>query len=88
MVRIAVEVADGTAHYEVVVQAESIRRALEIAEGLGLGSDIKVKFPIDPETFFVKDPAAKAGLATSFLPFVIGSSPGTLIGDRAHAMAG
>jgi hypothetical protein len=87
MVRIAVEVADGTAHYEVAVQADSIRRALEIAEELGLGSDIKVRFPIDPETFFVKDPAAKAGLATSFLPSAIGS-PGTLIGDRAHAMAG
>ena len=62
MVRIAVEVADGAARYEVAVQAESIGCALKIAEGLGLGSDIKVKFPLDPETFFVKDPVAKAGL--------------------------
>ncbi len=30
MVRIAVEVADGTTYYEVAVQAESIRRALKI----------------------------------------------------------
>ncbi len=62
MVRITVEASNGAARYRVAVQAESIRRALEIAEGLNPGSDFRVTFPIDPETFFVKDPTAKAGL--------------------------
>ena len=62
MVRITIEASNGAARYRVAVQAESIQRALEIVEGLNPGSDFRVTFPIDPETFFVKDPAAKAGL--------------------------
>ncbi len=62
MVRITVEASNGVARYRVAVQAESIRRALEIVQGLNPGSGLRVTFPIDPETFFVKDSAAKAGL--------------------------
>jgi hypothetical protein len=61
MVRITVEVGAGATRYRVAVQAESIRRALKIAEGLNPDNDFKVMFPIDPETFFVRDPAATAG---------------------------
>ena len=61
VVRITVEVGNGAARYRVAVQAESIRRVLEIVEGLYPGGDFRVKFPIDPQTFFVKDPAAAAG---------------------------
>jgi hypothetical protein len=43
------------------VQAESIRRALEIMEGMNPGKEIKVMFPIDPESFFVDEPGAVAG---------------------------
>ncbi len=57
MVRVTVEVGNGATRYRVAVQAESIRRALEIVEGLSPRSDFRVTFPIDPETFFVKDPA-------------------------------
>jgi hypothetical protein len=61
MVRITVEVGAGATRHRVAVQAESIRRALKIAEGLSPDGDFKVMFPIDPETFFVRDPAAAAG---------------------------
>lgn len=61
MVRITVEVGAGATRHRVAVQAESIRRALKIAEGLNPDGDFKVMFPIDPETFFVRDPAATAG---------------------------
>ncbi len=61
MVRITVEVGHGAARYRVAVQAESIRHALKIVEGLNPGSDLRVKFPIDPEAFFVKDSAATVG---------------------------
>ena len=61
MVRATVEVSDGAARYGVAVQAESIGQAVEIVEKLNPGSGFRVKFPIDPETFFVKDRAATAG---------------------------
>ncbi len=61
MVRITVEVGRGAVRYRVAVQAESIRRALEIAEGVNPGREIKVMFPIDPESFFVEESAAVAG---------------------------
>ena len=61
MVRITVEVGRGAIRYRVAVQAESIRRALEIVEGMNPGREIKVTFPIDPENFFVEGSAAVVG---------------------------
>jgi hypothetical protein len=61
MVRISVEVSSGAARFRVMVQAESIERALEIAKRHNLGKECRVTFPLDPEAFFVKDPVAKAG---------------------------
>ncbi len=59
MVRIAVEVGDGAARSRVMVQAESIERALEIARRHNPDRECRVTFPLDPETFFVDDPVAK-----------------------------
>jgi hypothetical protein len=61
MVRITIEVGNGATRYKVAVQAESIQRALEIAEGLNPDSDFRVTVPIDPEAFFAEDHAATAG---------------------------
>jgi hypothetical protein len=61
VVRITVEVGGGAIRYRVAVQAESIRRALEIVEGVNPGREIKVTFPINPESFFVEEPTAVAG---------------------------
>lgn len=58
MVRIAVKVGRGAVRYGVAVQAESVGRALEIVEGLNPGDDFRVTCPIDPEAFYVRDPAA------------------------------
>ena len=61
MVRVTVEVGRGAIRYRVAVQAESIRRALEIVEGMNPGRELKVAFPIEPESFFVEEPAAVDG---------------------------
>ena len=61
MVRITVQVSSGAIRYRVAVQAENIRRALDIAEGLNPGRELRVTFPIDPETFFVENSAAAVG---------------------------
>ncbi len=62
MVRISVEVSSGAARFRVSVQAQSIERALEIVQRQNPEKECKVRFPIDPEPFFVKeDGAAKVG---------------------------
>ena len=58
MVRISVEVGGGAARTRVMVQAESIGRALEIARRHNPDKECRVTFPLDPETFFIEDPAA------------------------------
>ena len=58
MISISVQVSSGATRFRVAVEAESIERALEIAERLNPGKACEVTFPIDPETFFVKDSVA------------------------------
>ena len=60
MVRIPVEVKNGSARFRVTVQAESIERALEIARRHNPDQECRVTFPLDPETFFGEDPEAEA----------------------------
>ena len=56
--KVSIEVRNGAAHFDVTVRAESIRRAVSIVGGQYSSSDVRVKFPIDPEGFFVADRAA------------------------------
>ncbi len=58
MVKVSIEVHDGTARFAVAVLAKSIQQALSIVAARHPSSVIRVKFPIDPESFFVEDSAA------------------------------
>jgi len=58
MIRISVEVCSGGARFKMVVQAESIEQALEIARRHHPGKECQVTFPLDPETFFA-DPVVR-----------------------------
>ena len=60
MIRISVEVSSGAACFRVMIQAESIERALEIARRRNPGKECGVTFPLDPEAFFVRDPVGGA----------------------------
>ena len=57
MVKVSIEVRSGTARFSVAVQAESIQRALSLVATRYPDGDCRVKFPIDPQVFFVKAPA-------------------------------
>ncbi len=59
MIRVSVQVRNGPAQFRVVVQAESVERALEIAKRHNPTRDCRVVFPIDPETFFAGDDVAR-----------------------------
>jgi hypothetical protein len=51
------EVREGTALSRAMVQAESIREAVNITRRRYPGCDVRVMFPIDPEDFFLEGPA-------------------------------
>jgi hypothetical protein len=62
MVKISIEVRSGTAHFDVGVQAESIQRAMSLVQERYSKGSVKVRFPIEPESFFVDDPTATRGI--------------------------
>jgi hypothetical protein len=62
MVKVSMEVRSGAARFDVGVQAESIQRAVSFVEERYSKGSVKVMFPIEPESFFVKDPAAQTGI--------------------------
>ena len=57
MIRISMEVREGSALSRATVQAESIREAVSITRGRYPGRDVQVIFPIDAEEFFIEGPA-------------------------------
>ena len=61
MIRVRIEVGNEGDTMGVTVQAESIGQALNIASGVFPSNELRVSFPLDPESFFVRDGSA-AGL--------------------------
>jgi hypothetical protein len=58
MVKISIEVHDGTARFSVAIKAHSIQHALSYVAARYPSSAARVKFPIEPESFFVEASAA------------------------------
>ena len=59
MVRVSIDVDAGSSRLS--VRAASIRRAIHMAEEQNPGCVLRVVFPLDPETFFVREEAAAVG---------------------------
>jgi len=68
MVKFSVEVCSGSARFRVSVRAESIRRALGLVEGRYPPGEVRLVFPIEPEGFFAREPAALPKTAVSEMP--------------------
>jgi hypothetical protein len=62
MVKVSIEVHNGAALFEVAVRAQSIERAVSVVRGSYPGCAVRVSFPIDPESFFVKQAAPGVGI--------------------------
>ena len=58
MVKVSIEVRNGTARFMVEVKAKNIQQALRIVQTRYPEGVATVKFPIDPEGFFVEERAA------------------------------
>jgi hypothetical protein len=67
MIRVSMDVREGTALSRTTVQAESIREAVSITRRRYPGRDVRVKFPIDPEDFFIEGPVEENGWARLFV---------------------
>ncbi len=48
-----VEVEDESGAFSVTVYAETLRRAVELAANRYPGGFVRIRFPLDPEVFFV-----------------------------------
>ena len=68
MIEVTVEVRNGAAGFDVAVRAESIRRAVSLAGTRYPGGEVGIKFPIDPESFFVDDAALLEELVGHEMP--------------------
>jgi hypothetical protein len=64
VIRVIIEVWDEATRSSVVTQAESLREAASIAAAVYPNADVRVKFPIDAEAFFVEDPTARADIVS------------------------
>jgi hypothetical protein len=63
MIRVSMEMREGTALSRVTVQAETIREAVSITRERYPDRDVRVVFPIDAEDFFINDPTDGNGWA-------------------------
>jgi hypothetical protein len=61
MIRVSMEVGEGTALSRATVQAESISEAVSITRGRYPGREVRVIFPIDANDFFIEGPAEGNG---------------------------
>jgi hypothetical protein len=56
MIKVSLEVHEGTVPFRVAAQAESISTAVSIVKGRYPGREVRVVFPIDSDEFFIEDP--------------------------------
>ncbi len=71
MVKVSIEVHNGAAHFTVSAKAQSIERAMSVVRGSYPGCTVRVKFPIDPDEFFVKESTPRAGIVDVSQPNLI-----------------
>jgi hypothetical protein len=56
MIKVALEVREGTAPFRVTVQAENIGQAVGTVKEHYPGHEVRVVFPIDSKEFFIEGP--------------------------------
>ena len=68
VIRVVIEVCNEATRFNVLAQAKGVRGAESIVAAAYPNADVRVRFPIDPEDFFVKDPAARAEIVSFSRP--------------------
>lgn len=57
MIRVSVEVGGRVPHFRLTLRAQSIERAVSMVRARYPDCEVKVMFPIDPDTFFAEEVA-------------------------------
>ena len=78
MVKISVEVCSGAARFDVAVRAESIKRTVSFVKERYSKGSVRVRFPTEPESFFVEDHTARRGIVGLELPVRVAAGLRTL----------
>jgi hypothetical protein len=68
MIRACIEIGGETDHFSVVVCAENIQQAVRFVADLYPDCAVRVRFPLDPETFFIANPAGEAEMLALVTP--------------------
>jgi hypothetical protein len=63
MIKARINVVNDDIQFSVTVCAESLCQAVEFTANRHPGHVVRVRFPLDPDTFFVEDPTVEAGVA-------------------------
>jgi hypothetical protein len=74
MVKVFIEVRSGGAYFDVAVQDGSIQRAISVVSERCPEGNVRVRLPIEPESFFVEDPTPRTGKAGLELPARVAAS--------------
>jgi hypothetical protein len=61
MVKVSVEVRSESARFWVSLQAQSIQQVANIVASWYPDRGVRIRFPIDPEGFFVEDSVVRVG---------------------------
>ena len=63
MVRVSIEVCNGSTHYcNLVVRAQNIEQAVGVVRASYPDCFVRVKFPIDPKGYFIKEAGSLPGI--------------------------
>jgi hypothetical protein len=68
MIRVIIEVWNETTRCSALAQARTIREAANIVAAAYPKAEVRVRFPIDPEAFFVEGPATRAEIVNFIRP--------------------
>ncbi len=58
MIMVSIEIRSASVRFRVPVGAEGIEQALNLTRACYPGDEVRVVFPIEPETFFVREGAS------------------------------
>jgi hypothetical protein len=61
MIRVTAEIGEGALTQRQQITAPSIEQALSFVAERYPSGNVRVRFPIEPEGFFVREPTAQAG---------------------------
>jgi regulation of enolase protein 1 (concanavalin A-like superfamily) len=68
VVKVSIEVHGGVAHFDVGVQAGSIQWAMSLVMARYPKSTVRVRFPIEGQSFLVEDRRVRTGIVGLELP--------------------